>query len=79
MLFAWLTNRRHPWLGPFADDRARLAACEQVPWGYSFERPGSSDTWRGSRFEDPVTMLVAGRDPTEPVVLCLLEHDRTWH
>ena len=111
VLFAWFTNRHHPWLGPFADDRARQTAYDVVPWGYTdlwlvrrvgvwcggwswddeptvregnpellaFERPGSSYAWRGSRFEDPDTTLVEGRDPGASLALCLLERDLLWH
>jgi hypothetical protein len=111
VLFAWLTNRRQPWLGPYADGAARWDDVQRVQMGYTnlwlvrrvgvwvgdwswddesvarqgnpelvaFERAGSPNTWRGSRFEDPVTTLVDGRDPTEPLALCLLERDLTWH
>ena len=112
VLFAWLTNRSQPWLGPFADDATRHAAYDQVPMGYTslwllrrvgvwrdgvwrwddeqvpsegnhelvaFDRSSPKELWRGSRFEDPVTVLVEGRDPADPVALLLLEQSLTWH
>ena len=51
VLFAWLTNRQHPWLGPFADEASRWADCDRVQMGYTalwfLRRVGVWDgTWR---------------------------------
>ena len=74
----WHVRRVGVWDGTWRWDEESVVT-DGNPELVAFERPGSSCTWRGSRFEDPVRVLVDDREPAQSLALCVLERTLDWH